>query len=335
MTREERGFTVALLISLGAHAFFTGLFFSLPEKDPEEKVVVYTVRILEVQARPKAQRLALSTSAISALRLQSPTLGVNLRPGGKPLPPEPPDAELIPRPGRSLKGTPFKELPVPKAGPSLLPPPTKTGKSVRRDFRIPVPEGVKARPKDALPGSRSVFPKLPERLRPSPPLSSSAPRPGRTRPVSRRPTPPPLPPARSPGRKPLAKSLMERVKERVQTLKLDIEAAPPSRKKAPISPSAGERNLVLVRRYSNSVAKAVKKDYNFPGSGGFKSNLRARLRLAINRDGSVRSIVILESSGNRTFDQIVCRSKIFKAKMPPLPEGISDDPLVLMITCKP
>ena len=128
---------------------------------------------------------------------------------------------------------------------------------------------------------------------------------------------------------------MERAKERVQTLKLDIQATPPLHKKTPDSPSVGERNLVLIRQYSNSVARAVKKDYTFPGSGGFKSSLRARMRLAINRDGSVRSIDILESSGNSTFDQVVCRSKIFKAKMPPLPEGISDDPLVLMITCKP
>ncbi|MEE8433518.1 MAG: TonB C-terminal domain-containing protein [bacterium] len=343
MTREERAFTVALLVSIGAHAFFTGLFFSLPEKGPEEKVVVYTVRILEVPARPKVRQLSLSTSAISALKLQSPTLNVNPRPSGEPAPPGLADADLIPKTGPSFKGLPapkamssFKGLPVPKARPSLLPPPPKSRKSARRDFRKPAPRGVMARPKDALPGNKSVFPKLPKPpKRLSPPLPSDTPRPSQTRPVLRRPAPPPLPPARKPGRRPPSKSLMERTRERVQTLKLDIQATPPLPKISPISPSAGERNLVSLRRYSNSVARAVKKDYTFPGSGGFKSSLRARMRLAINRDGSVRSIDILESSGNRTFDQVVCRSKIFKAKMPPVPEEIPDDPLVLMITCKP
>ena len=178
MTGEERVFAVALLVSLAAHAFFTGLFFSLPEKAPEEKVVVYTVRILEVPPRPKVRQLSLSTSAISALKLQSPTLNVNPRPGSRAAPPGLPQSDLIPTGGRSFNEPSFQGLPVPKAGPSfkgltapqakpsLLPPPPKSSKSVRRDFQTPSPQGVLARPKNALPGRKSVFPKLPETPKP-------------------------------------------------------------------------------------------------------------------------------------------------------------------------
>lgn len=353
MTREERGFAIALLVSLGAHALFTGLVFSLPEKEPEEQVVVYTVRILEIPRRPKVPRLSLSTSAISALNLQSPTLNVTPRPSSEPAPPELAKADLVPKTGPSFKGLPvpkaeqllnepsFKGLPVPKAGqslnePSLLPPLPKPRKSARRDFRKPAPQGVLAGPKDALPGKKSVFPELPKPpQRQSPPLLSGSPRPVRKQPVVRTPAVPSLPPPRNPGRRPPSKSLMEQTRERVQTLKLeDIKAMPPSQKLSLDSASIVERNRAL-RQYSLAVARAVKKDYTFPGSGGFKSSLRVRMRLAVNRDGSVRSIEILESSGNRTFDQVVCRSRIFKAKMRPVPEDIPDDPLILMITCKP
>ena len=343
MTREERVFAAALLVSLGAHAFFTGVLFSLPEKAPEEKVVVYTVRIVEIPPRPKVRQLSLSTSAISALKLQSPSLRVNPRPGSEPAPPGLAEADLIPKTGPSFKALPapkakpfFKASPVPKAGPSLLPPPPKSSKSVRRDFREPAPQGVKARPKDALPGSKSVFPKLPEPpARLSPKWRSGPPRPTPPRAAVDPPKVPRLSQALIPAKRPPPKSLMDQARERVRTLKLDIQATPPAAKRSPISPSAGERNLVSLRRYSRSVARAVKKDYTFPGSGGFKSSLRARMRLSVNRDGSIRSIDILESSGNRTFDQVVCRSKIFRTKMPPVPDEIPDDPVILMITCKP
>ncbi len=131
------------------------------------------------------------------------------------------------------------------------------------------------------------------------------------------------------------KSLLERTRERVQQLKLDVRADPGAGKK--VSPRApqGERNLLTLRRYTRSVASAVKKEYTFPGSGGFKPGIYARMRLSVNRDGTVRDIEILESSGNKTFDHVVCRSRIFKTKMPPIPQDVPDDPLVLHIICKP
>ena len=343
MTREERAFAVALLVSLGAHAFFTGVLFSLPEKAPEEKVVVYTVRIVEIPPRPKVRQLSLSTSAISALKLQSPSLRVNPRPGSEPAPPGLAEADLIPKTGPSFKALPapkakpfFKASPVPKAGPSLLPPPPKSSKSVRRDFREPAPQGVKARPKDALPGSKSVFPKLPEPpARLSPKWRSGPPRPTPPRAAVDPPKVPRLSQALIPAKRPPPKSLMDQARERVKKLKVEIEDAPAPPRKKSVSLSSEARIQKYLRRFSKELAKAVKKEYTFPGSGGFKSGLRTRARVAFNQDGSVRSIDILESSGNRTFDQVVCRSNISKVKMPPVPEWVPLDRLVRMMICKP
>ena len=98
------------------------------------------------------------------------------------------------------------------------------------------------------------------------------------------------------------------------------------------SVSIVERNRAL-RKYSLAVRRAVKKNYNFPGR--FPDGLQGRVKITLNSDKSVNRIDLLESSGNRNFDQLVCRSIIFKTNMPPIPPVLSDGPVIIMITCKP
>jgi TonB family protein len=59
--------------------------------------------------------------------------------------------------------------------------------------------------------------------------------------------------------------------------------------------------------------------------------------VVLNRDGSVQSAEILDSSGNERFDRLVCLAAVNKATIPPVPRGLEDenDTLTLYFTCSP
>jgi TonB family protein len=133
---------------------------------------------------------------------------------------------------------------------------------------------------------------------------------------------------------PERQSAMERLRSKVRTLDLQVEAAPPERPATAAAP-AREQNVLALRLYSNRVREAVKEQYTFPGS--FDASLRARVRVVLNRDGSVRGTELLESSGNERFDRLVCMSAFNNARIPPVPQNIEGegDTLTLYFTCSP
>lgn len=133
---------------------------------------------------------------------------------------------------------------------------------------------------------------------------------------------------------PVRQSAMERLRSKVQTLNLEVEAQPSERPSAVPQPQR-EQNVLSLRMYSNRVREAVKEQYTFPG--GFDASLRARVRVVLNRDGTVRSRELLESSGNGNFDRLVCMAAFDKAKIPPIPQGLEADgeTLTLLFTCSP
>jgi TonB family protein len=133
---------------------------------------------------------------------------------------------------------------------------------------------------------------------------------------------------------PERQSAMERLRSKVRTLDLQVEAAPPERPATAAAP-AREQNVLALRLYSNRVREAVKEQYAFPG--GFAPGLRTRVRVTLNRDGSVRAMEILESSGNDRFDRLVCLAAIRNAQIPPVPKAVEGegDTLRLHFTCSP
>ena len=85
--------------------------------------------------------------------------------------------------------------------------------------------------------------------------------------------------------------------------------------------------------FSNSVREAVKENYTFPG--GFPPELRTRVRVVLHRDGSVKYARILQSSGNKRFDQLVCLASIHKARFPHVPAEVEGMEVPFNITCAP
>lgn len=339
MTGEERVFTVAFLISLGVHAVFTGVFFTLPTQKPEEAIPIYTVRIVEAPVRPEARELTISTRAISALNLQGPSLNLQRPPSALSVPPKSPGMEKLP------KGLPAPEAMLPPKAPLGLKPltesrppalpalPTGKARTPRRDFRVPEQDGVKPRPKAALPGATSRFPNLPTPPQPPPLPPATGKTPALPQATGLRPPAlPPHPREVDAARESPIKRPIDRARERVQALKLEVKFIAPTKS---TTSEPRERNLLSLRRYSKAVGRAVQKNYSFPGSGGFKSTLRARVRLSHDRNGQVQEVEVLESSGNKIFDQVVCRSRLFNTKFPPAPDDVPDDPLVWLFTCKP
>ncbi|HEX9844017.1 MAG TPA: TonB C-terminal domain-containing protein [bacterium] len=309
MTREAWLFQRALLISLVLHALLLILFFTLPGGGPAEPVQIYTVRIAEAPARPEARELTLSTDAISALKLEGPSLRPDQPPLATPEQAEVPEIERLPAPA----------------------PPTSP--AARAPSAAPTPPGSE-------PATPGVQP-------PSAPASRAPPAlPGLpAQPPTRAPRAPAPPAVRSPGAQVLAPpaavdeepqrpSAMEQLRSKVQSLNLQVETAPPQAGTTAPVPSR-ERNVLSLRMYSNRVREAVKEQYTFPGS--FDASLRARVRVVLNRDGSVRGTELLESSGNERFDRLVCMSAFNNARIPPVPQNIEGegDTLTLYFTCSP
>jgi TonB family protein len=308
LTREENIFRFTLLGSLGAHFLLITLILALPGGGPSEEIAIYTVRIMEAPAQPQARELSLSTEAISALKLESPTLSPDLRPIPEAESADIPPGETFPR-----------ELPVPQAAsreaPAALAPPLPGALPDAGSLRAPGP------PPSALP----QLPGLPAPAAPAPRAPSAAP--STREPIAL--APPPLT-----GEEPRRLSPEEQLRGKVRTLDLQVEMAPPV---APGTttprPVGRERNLLSLRVYTNRVREAVKEQYTFPG--GFPATLRTRVRVELHRDGTVGKAEILESSGNDRFDSLVCLAAIDKAKIPAIPPEIEEETLTLHFTCSP
>lgn len=121
---------------------------------------------------------------------------------------------------------------------------------------------------------------------------------------------------------------MSRLKSRVDKAQLEVELTPGINKKP-----TTEQSLFSLRIFNNRVREAVKENYSFPG--GFSSELRTRVRVTLNRDGTLRESTLLETSGNERFDRLVCLAAINKARFPHVPEEIEGENLSFNITCTP
>lgn len=314
MTREARVFQGALLASLVLHALLLVLFITLPGGGPEEPVRIYTVRIMEAPARPQAEALDLSTRAISALKLEGPSLTADQPPLSEPEAPE------VPAPERFPQAPPAPPAATPR--PPAAAPPAAPAKTAPEPPGLAPSVGAPAPPRTALP---SLPPALPPAAPPTPPRSPGA-RPAAPQTAAQ---PPALPQADEEPRQ----TAMDRLRTKVGTLNLEVEAAPPAGSQRPRP--AEERNVLSFRVYSNRVREAVKEQYAFPG--GFDASLRTRVRLVLNRDGSVRSTEIMDSSGNDRFDRLVCLGAFKKARIPAVPRALDPDAdsLTLHFTCSP
>jgi len=314
-------FPAAFLISLGLHGVLLLLFFTVPGGGPSEPVQIYTVRILESVSRPEARELTLSTQAISALKLESPSLETDAPPLPMPDTPEIPAHELFrptPRELPSAATTPPPALPqtTPAESPLLSQPPLATAPPTTGP---PTTMPPTAQPR-ALPGLPQALP-APSPAAPTPPPGDSQ---ARTREA-------PLPPP--PGDTVERPTLIERTRGRIQQFNFQVDTAPsaPDLNRAPTP--GRERNLLSLRLYSNRVREEVQKSFTFPGA--FEAGLRTRVRVLLNRDGEVKSTEIVESSGNDRFDQLVCLAAISRADIPEFPQNIEEDTLTLHFTCSP
>ena len=302
MTGEERTLRWALGGSLAAHVIVLAFFITFSGGGSPESVKVYTIRILESAARPVARELTLSTQAISALRLDSPSLSAVAPPPAEADSPEIPESEKIPTEMPAISGRPPPPPPAAPGSPAALP-------SVL-----------------APPGNQS-----PPALPPAPPSGPSQPA---LPPSPRVIAPPQAPPVLPLDDAPARKSLLQKLGEKIGKLKLEVAAEPPTAPGRQQDRREGERNMLIsLKIFQNAVREAVKPNYKFVRS--FDPELRARVRVALNRDGSVNRIELVESSGDRNFDNLVCLARIFNSKLPPVPDDIPNDPLTLVITCKP
>lgn len=311
MTREARFFQRALLISVVLHVVLLVLFVTLPGGGPAEPVQIYTVRIMEAPARPEVRELQLSTDVISALKLESPSLSTDAPPLPEPESPDVPAVERFP-------GEPPQPQTRAPAEPALTPPSSETGPpDLRPPPAAPQAPASSTRPLPGLPAAPPVRP---------PPSAA---------PAQRTPAPPPPPPGALPPDEDVSRpTAMEQLRSKVRQLNLEVETAPAQQPSNVPAPSR-ERNVLSLRMYSNRVREAVKEQYTFPG--GFDAALRARVRVVLNRDGSVRSTELLESSGNERFDRLVCLAAFNKARIPAIPEGLDTggETLTLLFTCSP
>ena len=308
MTRQARQFQIALAVSLGLHAILLVLVLFFSGGSSGEPVQIYTVRIMEAPGQPKARELDLSTGAISALKLDSPTLRPDAPPAATLDSPEIPEQErFLPALPRSVPSTDSRE-------------------STPRTTEAPRPDAVQAQSS--------------ERPAPLMQLPSST---GRqvarsdNRDQRNQPKPPPPPRISELDEQPESPGLMERTRGALRKLKLEVEATPtgtatpqgPSRASQPNT----ERNLLALRLYRNRVREAVKEQFTFPG--GFALNMPTRVRVELERNGTIRLARVIESSGDTRFDNLVCMKAIHNAKMPPIPKDVEEDVLTLHFTCSP
>lgn len=315
MTRDGWTMQRALLISLAFHACLLTLFFVLPGSGgPARPVQIYTIHIMEAPPRPQARALSLSTDVISALKLESPSLSPDAPPLPAPKQAEVPAMERLPK--------------VPNATGEAAPPAPSAATTPSGTPAPPQAQPPALPPSSDLPTLPQVAPSAPPQ---APPRAATGPKaPPAPGPEALAPPLAPVPTA------PSRQTPMEQLSQKVKSLNLKVETAPATAGTPAEEPgTGGERNVLSLRIYTNRVREAVKKQYAFPG--GFSPSLRTRVRVQLNRDGSVRKAEVLESSGNERFDRLVCLAAIHKANIPPVPKKIEGqgDSLTLYFTCSP
>jgi hypothetical protein len=307
LSPQARQFRIALVVSLGLHAILLVLVLFYSGGSSGDPIQIYTVRIMEAPSQPKARELDLSTSAISALKLESPSLRPDAPPAATP------DSPEIPQQERFLPSLPQPE------------PAADSRETAPGAEEPPRPDGVQPKASEQ-PAPPAELPNLPgrqvarldkgDRREPSAALP---------------PQPPGLPEV---DEKPESPGLMERTRGVLRKLNLELEATP-SRPAATsrVNRPNTERNLLALRLYKNRVREAVKEQFTFPG--GFALNTPTRVRVELERDGSIRQARVIESSGDTRFDNLVCMKAIHNAKMPPIPRDVEEDLLILHFICSP
>lgn len=307
MNRQARQFRIALVVSLGLHAILLVLVLFFSGGSSGDPIQIYTVRIMEVPGQPRARELDLSTRAISALKLESPSLRPDAPPAATPDSPEIPQQERF-----------LPSLPQPKQAAVSKETAPRAGEPSR-------PDGVQPKA-TKQPGPTADLPSLPGRQVALPgqgELKESS--------AALPPRPPGLPEV---DEQPESPGLMERTRGVLRNLNLELEAAPssPATTSRPNRPNT-ERNLLALRLYKNRVREAVKEQFTFPG--GFALDKPTRVRVELERDGNIRQARVIESSGDTRFDNLVCMKAIHNAKMPPIPRDVEEDLLILHFICSP
>jgi hypothetical protein len=233
-----------------------------------------------------------------------------------PAPPEARALALEPPEGRlALPATP---VPPP---PRLTAPVLSGGSAPLRAPALSAPEAPRGK------GDTSVTlkaPGAPAQATDLPALPGSAAPPGvRARPAS--PTAPAPPELAAPG----SSRPMEQLRKKVEQIHLEVET--PAAKGQPGQEESG--SLLDLRLFHNAVRERVQQNYKFPGT--FPATLHARVRVVVGRDGTKRSVDLIESSGDTRFDTLVCLAAIRNSRLPRVPEALQGDTVTLLLTCSP
>jgi hypothetical protein len=122
---------------------------------------------------------------------------------------------------------------------------------------------------------------------------------------------------------------MEQLRKKVEQIKLRVES--PAAKEE--SGTAETGSLLALRLFHNTVRERVQKNYSFPGS--FPSTLQARVRVVVGRDGTKRSVELIQSSGDSRFDSLVCLAAIRNSRLPRVPDPVQGESVTLLLTCSP
>ncbi len=238
--------------------------------------------------------------------------------------PAPPEARVLTLEPPTSRPAPAPAAEEPRLRPLGAPPLLPAGPN--RAPALPAPKAA---------GEIQVSPNLPKTGLPPPP-SAAAPfpePPAVPAPRAAQPERSPAEPARSTAAPEIpqpAPRPMERLKQKVEQLKLQVEPVPTARSAAGQS---DPKSLLALRLFHNTVRERVQSNYSFPGT--FPPALKARVRVVVARDGTQRSLELIESSGNTRFDTLVCLAAIRRSHLPPVPASVEGDTVTLTLTCSP
>ncbi|MBI3991805.1 MAG: TonB C-terminal domain-containing protein [Candidatus Lambdaproteobacteria bacterium] len=302
MIRAEPPFLPLFLASVAVHGVLFYFVLLLPNGGPHESVDIYRINIVEAPSQPTARALTVATRAISALKLEPPSL--------QPIPPEP-SAPVAQPPAPA-------ELPAaPRVAPPSMPPaPPAPPAAEAPPGAPPQAQAPRLDPGGRVAPGAAPLPRLPD-LPAAPPTAPVA---------AERPATPP--PTAQPPAAPAAQGLLssptplQALREKVQKLELTVES-PPAAGAAPSS--GGPRNPLALRRYQSRIQEEVQRNYTFPGD--FPPGLVARVRVVIARNGDKLQMEIIQTSGDERFDYTVLLT-LRGAQFPPIPPEIGGDTLV-------
>jgi len=218
-------------------------------------------------------------------------------------------------PSLSLDTPPESAPSVPDAPPTAPPLETAVPPSTPR-------AAAPAQPPPTLPRSEQApLPALPQSS--AAPAAPSPPRP----PAPARESVPPAPLTPSAVGEERPPSALEEARSKVEQLRLRPPAPTP-----PVTAKRLPRSRVSLRMYKATVQEEVQEKYQFPG--GFDKALWVRVRITIERNGAISSVIFLERSGNEHFDRAALLS-IRRTKLPPIPDGIEDDTISQVVVFRP